>query len=487
MKNTENFYKINVDSAIKYKKIGYILFLYYFIQLDKKEKRFYMKPSSYNIIFDHKGKNLAFNTRTCALTEANTDFLNILNGCNKNNFSAENADIFKIMKSGNYIVADDFDELNHLKLINCTQKFNNQKLNLIIAPTLNCNFSCPYCFEPSFNAGIMQVDVQKAIFCMVENAARNKSNINVAWYGGEPLLAKETLFNMSEKFINICRKYGVNYKASIITNGYLIDNDVISSIIKSRILKVQITIDGPEEVHNLRRKLKYGDERGTFNKIIESIKKLISKNINISIRINIDKTNEDKIEELLKLLKLSNLDRCKIEFGHIKAYTDVCNSIVSNCFSTKEYAKLMLKYQIILNSKNFSVSSYLIYPKIKTNYCCAGSAFSFVIDPRGNMYKCCHDIGDTSKKVGNVIELRETNNLYINNLHAKYMFWSPFKYDKCKNCSILPICMGGCPNEGLKQKKPECEQWKYNLLEVLKFAYEKSIEELTICKEKIES
>lgn len=34
---------------------------------------------------------------------------------------------------------------------------------------------------------------------------------------------------------------------------------------------------------------------------------------------------------------------------------------------------------------------------------------------------------------------------------------------------------GGCPYEGLKQGKPDCEKWRYNLMDVLKNKCEQEV------------
>lgn len=214
------------------------------------------------------------------------------------------------------------------------------------------------------------------------------------------------------------------------------------------------------------------DCTGTFNKILENIKKLVAKNIEVSIRVNIDKTNGDKIEELLDVLKSNKLDKCVVNLGHVKPYTSACSSIMPTCFSTEEYAHMNTKYQSILENKGFNSSAYPYYPGTKSNYCCADSMSSFVIDPKGNMYKCWNDVGNISRKVGNVSE--SDKSIDINPLHTKYMLWSPFDYKECLDCNVLPICMGGCPYEGQKNNKPDCEKWKYNLIDTLKFTYDKN-------------
>ena len=99
--------------------------------------------------------------------------------------------------------------------------------------------------------------------------------------------------------------------------------------------------------------------------------------------------------------------------------------------------------------------------------------FSYVIDTFGNMYKCFRDIGNASKKVGNIASFKEFNNLYTSdNFHMPNIFYN---YKECKNCNILPICSKGCTNKGLPHQKIKCEELKNNLIETLKFAYEVNI------------
>ena len=79
-----------------------------------------MKSSNYNILFDHNGKKLAFNSMTCALAEVNDKFFRLLNEIEHNNFHEENLSeedlsVLENMKKGGYITDDCFDEKEFLK------------------------------------------------------------------------------------------------------------------------------------------------------------------------------------------------------------------------------------------------------------------------------------------------------------------------------------------------------------------------------------
>ena len=72
---------------------------------------------------------------------------------------------------------------------------------------------------------------------------------------------------MSKKFIEICDKYGVRYQANIITNGYLLNKEIVKELEDIHVKHIQVTIDGPKDIHDKRRFLK--GKQGTFDKIFK--------------------------------------------------------------------------------------------------------------------------------------------------------------------------------------------------------------------------
>ncbi|MCL2312646.1 MAG: 4Fe-4S cluster-binding domain-containing protein [Firmicutes bacterium] len=189
-----------------------------------------MKSSKYNVIFEHSGKKFAFNCMTYALAEVTYDFFNILDSIetlDEENLDADTKELVYAMKEGNYIIEDNDDELSILKFRSYYGKFNDRFLNLTILPNLQCNFACPYCYEGLQVANgtskvvHMSNDVKEAIYKQVQFAAEAKSKIGISWYGGEPTLSKDIIIEMSNKMISICDKYGVEYVASMTSNGFL--------------------------------------------------------------------------------------------------------------------------------------------------------------------------------------------------------------------------------------------------------------------------
>ena len=141
----------------------------------------------------------------------------------------------------------------------------------------------------------MKEDVEDAI---VQFVAKQKSDIiHVCWYGGEPLMAKDSIFRLTDKLQTL----GKEYSASIVTNGYLMDEPFILSLNKLKIKLVQITVDGNKTIHNERRP--HISDSNSFDKIIDNIRKLISLTngkVCLSVRVNIDRTNQQEFASVYK-------------------------------------------------------------------------------------------------------------------------------------------------------------------------------------------
>ena len=430
-----------------------------------------MKESKYNIFFEHKGKKLAFNSMTCVFAEVNEKFFNLLaliknKQFEKTTLDDENLNLLKDMEEGGFVIDDCFNEIDFLKFKSYQGKFKTNSFGLTIAPTFSCNFACPYCYEHTKNE-FMSQEVMDAIYKEIHSAAEAKKQIRVTWYGGEPLLAKNIIWKLSEQFLKDVKTFGTTYSAGIITNGYLIDDETIENFKKYNIIRVQITIDGPPDIHNSRRKLK-NTLKPTFETILRNAKKTVDAGIHVDIRINIDKTNEERVEELLDILLDYHLENALVYLGHVESATDFCQSISGTCLSTKDYAKKYVNFERLLIKKGFNPAYYPQYPRAKSNSCGADSINAKVIAPDGSLYKCWHDMSYPDKSIGNI---KEPNNLTGKNImtEVNYMLFSPLKNEKCNECKVLPLCMGGCPTVS---NVVECQKWKYSLLETLKTKYD---------------
>ena len=253
-----------------------------------------MKQSKYNMYFTAEdGSKLAFNSYSCGLAVVDDTYEALISQIDKitpDNVPADLLECYEAAIAGHFIIDDDYDELAELSVKRNLQKYGTDSLGLTIAPTLACNFKCIYCYETS-KPGVMSFEVCDHIVRYVENQSGRLNHLSVSWYGGEPLLAQDIIWRLSDDFINICEAHEIEYDAFMISNGSLINDEVIRQMIKYKISGIQITIDGPPEVHNKRRVNKNGND--TFDLLIENINRLLAtEKIEVVVRINVDKTNK---------------------------------------------------------------------------------------------------------------------------------------------------------------------------------------------------
>ncbi|HEY9062823.1 MAG TPA: radical SAM protein [Pseudobacteroides sp.] len=347
-----------------------------------------MKASRYNFFWTlNDDVKIAFNSLTCALAQIDDEFINIIDNIEDiehENLEEDKKKLIDEMLRGNYILTDDVDELKLVEYRMNEGKYHDYGLFLTIAPTLECNFKCPYCYEYP-TAGKMSDETKNAILSWITAVAAKKGDIHVTWYGGEPLIASETIFDFSRKAIKICEESNVKYHAGMVTNGYLLNDEIIEQLISSNVNSVQITLDGPPNIHNKRRILKLNGE-GTFDVLLSNIKKLKAKNILCNIRMNVDNENSSFVKDLLDILKENNLQDLPLSLGKVTSYTDACDHIAESCMHTKQFSEININTLKLLLQNRFRVNDRMLYPNIIGNYCGATQMSSYVIDPKGYIY-----------------------------------------------------------------------------------------------------
>lgn len=435
-----------------------------------------MKPSIYNFIWptDNPEKAMLFNSLTTSLAEVENTHIDLLNlpQFDYDTLPTDTKQFIDGLKQGGFVLDDATDELKILKFAYNSNKYNRLGLGFTIAPTLRCNFACTYCYEQSEGIqakrdgqkALMPENVQRELLKYIERAAKTIKFLSITWYGGEPLLGKEIIYDLTQKIIAITEENKMGYSAGMITNGYLLtkDPDIVQKLKDSRIKTFQITLDGPPEVHNSRRMLK-GDNAPTFNRILEGIKLLTANELEVSLRINVDRSNMDEALKLLDILEDNNLKDIAIHLGHVFADTASCKSIESSCTTMEEFTLLNQTFHETLKQRGFKIGQISYYPRI-AHACGANRVNSYVIGPDGDMYKCWSEIGDKPASIGNITDFKQRTKQ--ERMHEiRWLTWEPFEYANCVACKMLPICMGGCGYRAMfvNKDRPDCAEWKYSL------------------------
>lgn len=316
----------------------------------------------------------------------------------------------------------------------------------------------------------MSDDVQASIVDFLSHSIETLNSVSVSWYGGEPLLAPDIVYSLSDKMIEICDEHNCHYESSIVTNGWLLSQEVAEKLRDRRINTAQVTLDGPPEIHDARRPLKNGE--GTFERILDNIT-AAADILRIVVRINIDNTNLDGVLDLYKILHARGiLEKVHPYLGQVSAVTQACADIESDCLATEDFSDIELKLNRRLRAQGLRIS--VPYPRFLSNYCGVLALQSYVIDPSGRLYKCWHHLGNEKESVGS---LTNVSNLHQNPRFIKWMALDHFEIPECYECEYLPLCSGGCPEYYLQDRHKQsgelnCVTWRYNIDAILRDYYQ---------------
>ena len=360
------------------------------------------------------------------------------------------------LRKGLFLIPSDSDEIQILKERNKAIKNRDDFVSLTIAPTLDCNFRCIYCYEKGQrNSLLMDESTERKICEYVESKKETTKNLSVTWYGGEPLLAVDTIRRLSDFFINFCKENKVSYNAGIVTNGYCINENVLALFDEAKISHCQITLDGNKETHDARRI--YKDGTGTFETIINNIIKYGNMLPNLVIRVNVDKGNTCALTELRERFSDAGIRNVRIFPAPVRNTWNCFED--SRCFSSREYQDFELS---CIESGNDSMAIKAI-PSIKGNHCTADLKNSFVIGPDGSLYKCWCDIGLKEHAVGNISNPSDLTN------HNELLNFDAYSDKECSTCKLLPVCLGGCFHDRVHLNYIPCISMKNSEEDYIKY------------------
>lgn len=406
------------------------------------------KLSYYNYFVNDDNCVYAYNSLSNSFAILSNEEYNYLQ-----EFSKSLCDIPKALEEelskGMFLIPIDFSEIDFIKDRSKRFREKQNSLSITIVPTLDCNFRCTYCYEKGQRSPYrIQDDVKTKIYEYVEKKINEIKNLNITWYGGEPLLEKTTIEELSDRFISLCKEKNVIYNAGIVTNGYLIDESTLELFKRAQITHCQITIDGTKEYHDKRRIL--NDGSGSFDVIMKNLVKY-GRNINgLTIRVNIDRDNLDAVDEIKNYFDKVGIKRIRVLPAPVRNTWNCFSE--EKCLSMEEYFEFE---KSSIEKGDFDVLTKS-FPSLRANHCVADSQSGLVLDPEGNIYKCWCDLGIKQNSIGTIFEPIDT---YIKN---DLISFDPFSDEKCSKCKLLPVCLGGCFHDRLNANFGTCIPFKSN-------------------------
>ncbi len=311
----------------------------------------------------------------------------------------------------------------------------------------NCSLRCEYCFADggSYNTERqnMSFEVAKAAIDMLIAKSGLRHNLEVDFFGGEPLLNMDVVKRTVAYARSKEGEFNKKFRFTITTNAYSLSDEDID-FFNNEMHNVVLSIDGRKEVHNRVRKTALGE--GSFDNALSNALRFRAKrgDKQYYIRGTFTALNKDFSADALFLNDVG-FDQISLEPVVLPATQRLAireNDIDELC---EQYEILAREYiERRKTDKWFNFFHFMIdisggpCETKRLVGCGAGNEY-LAISPNGNIYPCHQFDGKPDYVIGNVLtgEFDET-------LPKKFASCNLTTKPKCLDCWAKYYCSGGC-------------------------------------------
>lgn len=353
------------------------------------------------------------------------------------------------LRSAGIIIPDDTDERAIIDYDRVCSSFCGAP-SFRILTTTGCNAFCPYCYEkgtPIIKMGEATAhDVAKYI------EKNTKSNhFRLEWFGGEPLTnipAIDIVTYDLEASGTLA-----NATVSMVSNGILFDEALVQHAVETwQLSRVQTTLDGTEAHHNIIKQRRANGD--AFSRTLHGIELLDEAGIDVSIRMNVNSSNEDDLSQMLRNIAPRLANR-----KHVSAYAYPLFEATRSV--PKDEVLVVIRLTELLVELGFRDGAGAYPLEYRKGRCLATSNYGATIAPNGTLLPCSHVLALNDMSFGTI----HGTNIY----NSKRLAWVNATLPQyCDDCILLPLCQGGCKVGELNLSRiNQCLVWKEALDEMI--------------------
>ena len=311
----------------------------------------------------------------------------------------------------------------------------------------DCNLACRYCFaeegEYHGRRAIMSYEVgKKALDFLVANSG-NRTNLEVDFFGGEPLMNWEVVKQLVAYGRSLEEEHHKKFRFTITTNGVLL-NDEILEFVNKEMGNMVLSIDGRKEVHDRMRPHRGG--QGSYDEIVPKFKKAAESRgqMNYYVRGTYTHYNTDFAKDVLHLADLG--------FKQISVEPVVAPETEDYAIREEDLPQLLAQYdelaeEMIKRRKEgngFNFFHFMIDleggPCVAKRLSGCGSGTEYLaVTPWGDLYPCHQFVGNEDFLMGNVDE-----GVLRTDIRDEFKQCNVYAKEKCKDCFAKFYCSGGC-------------------------------------------
>jgi uncharacterized protein len=311
----------------------------------------------------------------------------------------------------------------------------------------DCNLKCKYCFAAQGNfkgeRSLMSLETGKKALEFLAKNSGNRKNLEVDFFGGEPLMNFEVVKELVHYGREIEKVYNKNFRFTITTNGILLSDDKID-FINEHMDNVVLSLDGRKEINDYIRPTL--NDKGSFDLIVPKFKKLIDSrgDRDYYIRGTFTKFNKDFRKDLIEYY---NLGFKKVSIEPVVTDPKEPYALTEEDLEEilKEYEEFSKDYiDIRKNDDDFLFFHYMIDLSqgpcvVKRLVGCGAGSEYISITPEGDIYPCHQFVGEEEFLMGNLDE-----GIINTELRDNFKCANVLNKTECDNCFAKYYCSGGC-------------------------------------------
>ena len=351
-------------------------------------------------------------------------------------------DVKALEEAGKLFSEDKFEELAY-------NFKNNSKVikALCLHVAHSCNLACSYCFagQGKYHGkdALMSFETGKRAFDFLIENSGTRRNLEVDFFGGEPLLNWEVVKQLVEYARSIEKEKNKNFRFTLTTNGVLIDDEVIEFANKE-MSNVVLSLDGRKDVHDKFR-VDYAG-KGSYDKILPKFKKLVDSRDgkNYYMRGTFTHFNTDFTEDIFHMADLG--------FKELSMEPVVCSPDSPSALTDEDLPVLFEQYEILAKEMirrrkagdGFTFYHYML--DLKNGPCiykrisgCGSGTEYMAVTPKGELYPCHQFVGEEEYCLGNIWD-----GVKKPEVQDKFRLCNAYSREECRDCWAKLYCSGGC-------------------------------------------
>jgi uncharacterized protein len=325
---------------------------------------------------------------------------------------------------------------------------------LVVVPTFGCNLSCTYCYQEVFDPqarGLVSPAVVDAFFAYVDRFhAAESPRPYLTLFGGEPLVDTPAHHDRLARYLAGARARGM--KLAAVTNGYDLEA-FVPALAAGGVKEVQVTIDGPQAVHDARRP--HGSGRGTFDRVVRGGDALVAAGVPVNLRVVADRENLPALPALARLadekgwLALPER-RFKTQLGRNYelfgcASRQARGALFDRVELWTEWARLAEEHPVLRRfhkprlhgARHLAETGELPVANLDA---CPAAKKEWAFAPDGGLYGCTATVGNPKYRLGAFHPEIVRDEAAI----APWRARSTATIRECRTCASAAICGGGC-------------------------------------------